>query len=314
MAFDFPNAPAPNDTFTSAGITWRWDGEKWVSTTTASAVTSFNTRLGAVVLNSADVTGALGYTPYNSGNPSNYQSLTQMNNALANYLLLSGGVMTGTLTLAADPTAPAQAATKNYVDAHAGGTPGTLTPTMNGVANVGTSTLYARQDHVHPSDTSRFATTGGTISGPTTITGATAITGTNTNNVAAAGYVGEYLSAAVGAGSAVALTTGTVVNVTTLSLTAGDWDVRGIAAFTGTSAQCTSQSGGVNTTSATLPGATAGGVVGIATTAVLGNCIYDIAPTRFSLAATTPIYLVANATFTTGAASVYGQISARRVR
>src|SRR5215472_14937767 len=122
------------------------------------------------------------------------------------------------------------------------------------------------------------------------------------------------LSAAVGAGSSIALTTGTVVNVTTLSLTAGDWDVRGIAAFTGTSAQCTSQSGGVNATSATLPGATAGGVVGIATTAVLGNCIYDIAPTRFSLAATTPIYLVANATFTTGAASVYGQISARRVR
>jgi hypothetical protein len=35
-------------------------------------VTSFNTRTGAVTLSSGDVTGALGYTPYNSTNPSGY--------------------------------------------------------------------------------------------------------------------------------------------------------------------------------------------------------------------------------------------------
>ena len=35
-------------------------------------VTSFNTRTGAITLSSADVTGALGYTPYNSTNPSSY--------------------------------------------------------------------------------------------------------------------------------------------------------------------------------------------------------------------------------------------------
>ena len=35
----------------------------------------------------------------------------------------------------------------------AGGNPGTATPLMDGVAAVGTSTLFARQDHVHPSDT-----------------------------------------------------------------------------------------------------------------------------------------------------------------
>lgn len=40
--------------------------------TIASGVTSFNTRTGAIVLSSADVTGALGYTPYNSTNPSGY--------------------------------------------------------------------------------------------------------------------------------------------------------------------------------------------------------------------------------------------------
>jgi hypothetical protein len=42
--------------------------------TIASGVTSFNTRTGAIVLSSADVTGALGFTPYNATNPSGYIS------------------------------------------------------------------------------------------------------------------------------------------------------------------------------------------------------------------------------------------------
>lgn len=37
------------------------------------------------------------------------------------------------------------------------GSPGTATPLMDGTASVGTSTSFAREDHVHPSDTSRAA-------------------------------------------------------------------------------------------------------------------------------------------------------------
>jgi hypothetical protein len=40
-----------------------------------TGVSSFNTRTGAITLTSTDVTGALGYTPYNATNPSNYISL-----------------------------------------------------------------------------------------------------------------------------------------------------------------------------------------------------------------------------------------------
>jgi hypothetical protein len=40
----------------------------------ASGVTSFNTRTGAITLTSGDVTGALGYTPYNASNPAGYIS------------------------------------------------------------------------------------------------------------------------------------------------------------------------------------------------------------------------------------------------
>ena len=43
-------------------------GAGWIS----ANVQSFNTRTGAVTLTSADVTTALGYTPYNATNPSNY--------------------------------------------------------------------------------------------------------------------------------------------------------------------------------------------------------------------------------------------------
>jgi hypothetical protein len=40
-------------------------------------VTSFNTRTGAISLTSGDVTTALGYTPYDSANPSNYITVAQ---------------------------------------------------------------------------------------------------------------------------------------------------------------------------------------------------------------------------------------------
>ena len=40
-----------------------------------TTVTSFNTRTGAIVLNSLDVTTALGFTPYNATNPAGYTTL-----------------------------------------------------------------------------------------------------------------------------------------------------------------------------------------------------------------------------------------------
>jgi hypothetical protein len=42
------------------------------------------------------------------------------------------------------------------------------TPTMNGTAAVGIGTTWARADHVHPSDTSRLALAGGTMTGAIT--------------------------------------------------------------------------------------------------------------------------------------------------
>ena len=65
-------------------------------------------------------------TKYNTSNPSGYQTAAQvtaslspyaLTTSLASYLALSGGTMTGAMTLAADPAANLQPATKQYVDA-----------------------------------------------------------------------------------------------------------------------------------------------------------------------------------------------------
>jgi hypothetical protein len=68
---------------------------------------------------------------------------------------------------------------------------GTMLPLMDGVAAIGASTTWARANHVHPVDTSRLATTGGTISGSLSVTGTLNVSGDAVTNgrVFAAGGV-----------------------------------------------------------------------------------------------------------------------------
>jgi hypothetical protein len=75
---------------------------------------------------------------------------------IANKVAKAGDTMTGPLTLPGDPGANLQAATKQYVDNNVR-TPATAAPLMDAAAVVGVATKYAREDHVHPTDTSRAA-------------------------------------------------------------------------------------------------------------------------------------------------------------
>jgi hypothetical protein len=61
-------------------------------------VTSFNTRTGAVTLSSTDVTTALGFTPYNSTNPSGYTTNTGTVTSVGGTGTVSGLTLTGTVT------------------------------------------------------------------------------------------------------------------------------------------------------------------------------------------------------------------------
>jgi len=142
----------------------------------------------------------------------------------------------------------------------------------------------------------------------------TNITGTATNNDASAGSVGEYVSSLIASGSAVSLTTATPANVTSISLTAGDWDVEGWVNYDYGSATVTQSRAGINTTSATIP--TDGSEAYSATQLTLTSSLGTISLTRkrISIASTTTVYLVSQATFSAGTASAFGGISARRVR
>lgn len=142
--------------------------------------------------------------------------------------------------------------------------------------------------------------------------------GTTTNDNAAAGQVGEYIESVIPTGSAVSLTTGTAANITSIALTAGDWDVDAIAYFgPAATTNTTSEVGWITTTSATLD-STAGRInaVTIPNAGITGGSGHSIAipAYRFSVAGNTTIFLGAQSSFTVSTNVAYGRIAARRIR
>jgi len=136
---------------------------------------------------------------------------------------------------------------------------------------------------------------------------------TNASN-AASGSVGEYIESVVLTGSAVSLTNMTNANITTISLTAGDWDVWGLVAFNaGASTLYSSLAASVSVTSATF-----GQSVNIsylpayASPIAAGNL--PTGQIRVNVNTTTTVYLIGFAGFSVSTMSAYGFIAARRVR
>lgn len=150
-----------------------------------------------------------------------------------------------------------------------------------------------------------------------TFTSTSGIIGTTTNDNAAAGSVGQIVESTVLVGSAVALTTATTANITSISLTAGDWSVYGNI-WTNPAGTTTTSivQGAISTTSATLPTAPASGAfTRFADSFTIGQAqgIY-VGQTRLSLSGTTTVYLVMQVTFAISTMGGYGYIGARRVR
>jgi len=161
----------------------------WVPTdaSTLDVVDTWNGRTGAVVMLSADVTGALGFTPYNATNPSGFQTAAQVSASIS----------------AAVPT------------------PSSAAPLINGAAAPGASPQWSRGDHIHPTDTSRYAATnpsnfqtaaqvsaslanylplsGGTVIGGTAFTSGI-ILASPTNLILGGGAPGQVLTATATAG------------------------------------------------------------------------------------------------------------------
>lgn len=122
-----------------------------------------------------------------------------------------------------------------------------------------------------------------------------------------AGYVGEHIRSATN--SSVSNSTNT--NLTSISLTAGVWDISalGNAVWTGNSTVFTV---GISTTSATF-GTQGDDYSNWVNTGVVAQQSIAIPSWRLLLTSTTTVYLVVATTFSTGACTVFGRISATRV-
>lgn len=149
--------------------------------------------------------------------------------------------------------------------------------------------------------------------------GNTVIKGVNTNSSAAAGVVGEIISSLVASASGVSLTTATAANVTSVTLTAGDWDVSGYIYFEASGATRIDGAGtpaqaGIHSTSSTLPGMDSGRQGEIQPQSGNGYDYQVIVPVaRVSLSGSATYYLVGQCTHN-GVVTASGSIRARRVR
>lgn len=146
------------------------------------------------------------------------------------------------------------------------------------------------------------------------------INGITDGSVAASGVVGQYIeqTSSSGAGS-VTMANNVSTNVLSISLTAGDWDVRALTTFVPDNGLSVTFLKSTLSTASATPDNTPGrntSLFMLATTYPGGTgTVLAIPSYRFNLTATTTIYLVASATFTnSGTVSAFGSLSARRVR
>lgn len=144
------------------------------------------------------------------------------------------------------------------------------------------------------------------------------IPGTTTNDDAAPGNVGEYVSADVALASAISLTTGVLANLTSIVLTPGDWDVSFAGSFlpaatttlSRTLMSVSTTSAAVDTTLGRLDQMFYGSIVPGGSVTLTSS----IAPRRFSVSTNTAVYGVVFAAFGTSTCTAFGNLSARRVR
>lgn len=156
----------------------------------------------------------------------------------------------------------------------------------------------------------------------TTVTSATSIgrgqyQGSDGTSSATAGNIGEVISSAVASGSAASVTTGTPANVTSITLTAGDWEVFGQVYYIGAGGVSITQSAcAISLTTGALPSSdTIGeGYSLLGQSASLNTSSPNCPSVRQLVTSNTSVFLIKYAVFTIGTMTAYGNIHARRMR
>lgn len=143
------------------------------------------------------------------------------------------------------------------------------------------------------------------------------IVGTTTNNNASAGYVGEFISSTIVSGSPVACSGSTTpTNMTSITVSAGDWDVWGHITFYAQSTIVgTAYIAEISTTSATFIDQS----YWCSSQQIISSANYTttMSPVmkRINVSGSTTVYIVGQANYTgSGSMVMYGGIYARRIR
>lgn len=216
-----------------------------------------------------------------------------------------GSIPNGTVlaNISGSTGAPANPTVSQLLDATLSSTQGTILYRDSAVWNALT-----------PGTAGTFLQTGGAAANPVWSTRGQ-ILGTNTNNNATAGNIGEEIISTIQQGSAVVIG-GTPTNVTSISLTAGDWDLSAHCGFKlGSSA--TVNFWGCEMTSVSGTQGTDVNFMfydAISYTAGTGVNVRSIAPARVSLSGSATYYLISVASTSGGSPVGWGGIRARRIR
>lgn len=141
------------------------------------------------------------------------------------------------------------------------------------------------------------------------------IVGTTTNDAAAAGEVGEVITSAVSATNFT--TSGQYGDLTSISLTAGDWDTWVTGTITNNGATSTQFIIGTSVNSGNSGTGLTDGVSDVSINNMLSSTQgigAAVGPVRRQLTTTTPVYLKYYCSYTGGPPQLAAQIYARRIR
>jgi hypothetical protein len=140
--------------------------------------------------------------------------------------------------------------------------------------------------------------------------------GETTTGSATAGNIGEYIESVIASGSSVALVTGTPKTMTSITLTAGDWDVDGVIQFLPVASTSITRLSSSISLSTNTTDATAGRFTQFSVPATVPNSVMSlvVTPVRMSVSGSTTVFLVADQTFSVSTLSCFGLLRARRVR
>lgn len=159
MPIDFPNTPTIGDIYTYNNRSWTWSGQVWTPnrpqyTANRDIISDSDGYITVSPVTSTEVS-------YLDGVTSNIQDQLDTKAPLANPALT--GVPTA--PTASVNTNTTQVATTAFVVGQAANS----SPLVNGTVAIGTSLRYARQDHVHPTDTTRAPIADPTFTGTVTV-------------------------------------------------------------------------------------------------------------------------------------------------